>query len=58
MKRFEYKVVEQLERSSFSEVTDRLNECGAYGWELCSVDKWCFIFKREIRTSEVRDNDS
>lgn len=47
MKKFEYKLVAQPRKETFEEITETLNSLGVEGWELCSTDYGCFIFKKE-----------
>lgn len=50
MKKFEYKLVHQDDINCESVLTIQaaFNRIGELGWELCSIDWGCLIFKREI----------
>lgn len=47
MKRWEYKMVRQAQLDAH-DLEYELNILGRDGWELCSIDWGCCIFKREI----------
>lgn len=50
MKKFEYRVQEmQKGGRHLYEVQEELDNYGREGWELCTVEYGCWIFKRELR---------
>lgn len=47
--RFEYKVVCPKKSMTAEELGKFLNDYGEFGWELCYVNDYCAVFKRNAQ---------